>query len=390
MYKSGLMIRLLSITTILYLVSLLTVVSNENFYVINRLLFFALIGIFLSTVLLYKIPVKMGRIFFSTIPILIMIILSNIWAVDSSVSLNRTIGIVYYYTGAVIVYLILYNKILSIERIKQSLFLVVVILSITAGYEYYFLGLSRGAGLAENPNNFGLTIVFLCPLIWGIEKVQLKESAIVKWFIVIALVNAVVVSGGRKVLIASIVIILFFYLNDNGAKIKVSKYTKLFLLLIMLIFFILYFMMNSETLNFLFENLNVVERLFDKEDESVSVRKEMIQTSIKLFREKPILGYGIDNFSVVSQYGTYSHNNYTELLVSVGIAGFMLYYSMYISIVRFSKKVSKKIKKTEIYYLTLFYFLLILVMEIGLVNINSPRIWFMLMMMMILNGSKKK
>ena len=53
-----------------------------------------------------------------------------------------------------------------------------------------------------------------------------------------------------------------------------------------------------------------------------------------MFYEKPILGYGINNF--VSKIGqrigvwTYAHNNYYEILADLGIVGFLIYYSYYI------------------------------------------------------------
>lgn len=70
------------------------------------------------------------------------------------------------------------------------------------------------------------------------------------------------------------------------------------------------------------------------EDES---RWFLILYGMEWFKEKPILGYGINNFRVLSN-GTslfmgnnfYAHNNYVELLVDVGIIGFFIYYSCYI------------------------------------------------------------
>lgn len=389
-YKSSLIIKCLSAITILYIVSLLTVTSHDTLYIINRILFFALVAIFIVVVLLNRVTIKLEGIIFSTIPILIMIILSNIWAADTDVSLNRTIGIFFYYLGAIIIYLLVYNKILSINKIFQALLLSVIILSITASYEYYFLGFSRGAGLAENPNNFGLSVVFLCPLIWGIDKLQPKGSKIVRWLIIVALANAIVVSGGRKVLIASILILLFFYLNNGSAKLTVSKYIRIVSLFFMTLLLILLLILNTDGLDHLTGKLNAVDRLFDTEDASVSIRKSMIETSFELFKEKPLVGYGIDNFSVVSPFGTYSHNNYTEVLVSVGVIGFIFYYFMYARIIFYSNKIRIKVKKSEIFQLTFFYLLLILVLEVGLVNINSPNIWFLLIMLIILNDSLRK
>ena len=68
-------------------------------------------------------------------------------------------------------------------------------------------------------------------------------------------------------------------------------------------------------------------------DSSFDTREEMAQLGIKWFWEKPFLGYGLGNYSML--YGaltgryTYSHNNFVEILVSGGLVGFIIYYSIY-------------------------------------------------------------
>lgn len=54
---------------------------------------------------------------------------------------------------------------------------------------------------------------------------------------------------------------------------------------------------------------------------------------IDWFLEKPLLGHGINCFRVLSDQtlmfagkNFYAHNNYIELLVGVGIIGFIIYY----------------------------------------------------------------
>ena len=46
----------------------------------------------------------------------------------------------------------------------------------------------------------------------------------------------------------------------------------------------------------------------------------------KWFLERPIFGWGLDAFTQLSPYETYSHNNFIEILVSSGIVGFLFYY----------------------------------------------------------------
>ncbi len=62
-------------------------------------------------------------------------------------------------------------------------------------------------------------------------------------------------------------------------------------------------------------------------DASITSRTDYIKLGWKYFLDKPWTGYGLDCFRVFhGAYGTYSHNNYIELLVSGGIPALTLYY----------------------------------------------------------------
>ena len=69
-------------------------------------------------------------------------------------------------------------------------------------------------------------------------------------------------------------------------------------------------------------------------DNSFDVRANMIKLGWNWFLDKPILGYGLRNFTVLYQeitgWETYSHNNFIEILVGLGLTGFVVYYSIYI------------------------------------------------------------
>lgn len=54
----------------------------------------------------------------------------------------------------------------------------------------------------------------------------------------------------------------------------------------------------------------------------------MMETAWKMFSQKPILGWGWNAFAILAGYGYYCHNNYLEIMVSMGIVGFLIYYAM--------------------------------------------------------------
>ncbi len=77
-------------------------------------------------------------------------------------------------------------------------------------------------------------------------------------------------------------------------------------------------------------------------DISTIERISMISDGFEYFSNKAFLGHGISTYYKLSPYGTYSHNNYIELLVGVGIFGTVVYYFIYIYNLILSFKVLKK------------------------------------------------
>jgi len=72
-------------------------------------------------------------------------------------------------------------------------------------------------------------------------------------------------------------------------------------------------------------------------DASTIEREYFIQTAKKIFLDYPILGYGGNNFrTYLREIGyhksVYSHSNFFELLSTLGIVGFVIYYSLWIKV----------------------------------------------------------
>lgn len=60
-------------------------------------------------------------------------------------------------------------------------------------------------------------------------------------------------------------------------------------------------------------------------DTGLTRRSAMLDDALRLWRERPLLGWGFDQFKVVSRWRAYSHNNYVELLANQGVVGLLLY-----------------------------------------------------------------
>lgn len=176
-------------------------------------------------------------------------------------------------------------------------------------------------------------------------------------------------SGSRKgflIFAIGIILLLLFYSNNIRRFLTTALSISIFFVFIYKVVFDLPTLYNvigkrlESLLNFIMGNTHLI-------DASMRTRKAMIDEAIMLIKEKPIMGYGHENFRLLSMFDTYSHNNYTEILVSTGIIGLCIYYSlpMFILVLSIIKRI--KLKDNE-YNLIIIYLLIILIMDIGIVS----------------------
>ena len=68
-------------------------------------------------------------------------------------------------------------------------------------------------------------------------------------------------------------------------------------------------------------------------DSSAKMRSIFIENGKEWFSQKPLLGYGLNNYKILNQSATgrltYSHNNFIEMAVNLGVFGLIWYYSIY-------------------------------------------------------------
>ncbi len=97
-------------------------------------------------------------------------------------------------------------------------------------------------------------------------------------------------------------------------------------------------------------------------DASIEERIFFTEKAIYLFKENPIIGYGMNNFKTFMgeinySHKAYSHNNYLEILSTLGIVGFSIYYSMFVYLltqsVRFMVKEKLNFNRDALLFLML-------------------------------------
>lgn len=187
----------------------------------------------------------------------------------------------------------------------------------------------------------------------------------------------IILSGSRKAMFAAIAGPLMFVV------LSVYKRNYFFniLLILTLAFVVVFYIMTDENayntigrrfasmFDFWFENRT------HKVDNSLYMRSYYIQLAQEMFSEAPIWGKGMGNFAriideVYKLEGVYSHNNYWQILSELGLIGFFLYYSLYITtIIRLIK--ASFVNKSRICLMFLCFMILLMLLETGLVTYNS-------------------
>jgi len=120
-----------------------------------------------------------------------------------------------------------------------------------------------------------------------------------------------------------------------------------------------------------------VNRLVDAfrgEEASAKIRSIMIREAIELWKKRPLIGFGPDQFSYYSMFGTYSHNNYVELLSTSGIIGTIFYYSLFLLLFIRAVQVSDREQK----YYTIISLVFLVLLDFFLVSYYAKYLWLFL------------
>src|SRR5699024_4797033 len=201
------------------------------------------------------------------------------------------------------------------------------------------------------------------------EKNTFKVKKLIYMLSMLLFIIVIVFTGSRKALFIFVFSIgLFSLLYKDKNKFTKQGFIGLVLILVG------YISLNNP---FLYNVLGSrIEGLFasftddGKVDERTSRRMHIVNSGLNIFKEKPLFGYGIDSFrqlyfNYVGDY-RYSHNNYVELLVSVGVFGTVIYYFGLLSVLK------KSFNKTNPYLIFPFVVIAtILIIDYGLVSYTS-------------------
>lgn len=327
---------------------------------------------------------KRGKIYFGKLLFSFFIFssyctLSSIWAInkDEAISVGTKVFLEF---GFIFFGL---NFFLNLKNGTSVLIYIITILGIIFSvYVINFYGISnylklltngrRVGGEIANVNAIGLktSIAFLLCIFLGMYK----NKKIFYFFSIITFIVSLGTGSKKVLLIIFIGLILLFYKRKKYMLNKKQMF-KLIITIIAIIFIFVIIARLPYFSNIFYRMEIMVSSLKSDSDVSSStgIRKVFIEAGLKTFLEHPILGIGAGNSGyitrTVSNMDTYLHNNYVELLATLGGIGFLLYYYSYYYIIFNYFKVSKQ--NNEYYEIVFIIFMVNLVSEIGMVSYKS-------------------
>lgn len=229
-----------------------------------------------------------------------------------------------------------------------------------------------GAALTGNANLFAT--LFMIAAVSSVYFIFFSTNKLLKFayfvFFIMQLI-ALSLSGGRKFFLMPIALFSGVQIMRTDKKGRV-RMLRNFLPVAVALVILWWAMFNVEFLydaiGYRMEGLLAAFTGEGEVDYSTKERQAMVEAGIALWKESPLLGHGINSFSALTHWGVYSHNNYVELLCSLGLIGLGIYYAYYIYIL--VKLVRSKLPTLQKSYWCL-VMIGFLVYDIGAVSYDS-------------------
>lgn len=306
----------------------------ESDIMFMALIAMAALGIFL---LIFSKPLVKYRLSYVSwqITFLAICIMSYFWSYDKGVTVTHIIALI----GRLILltYIWLYLTRTGNIRLLMKMFIASTVLAmfhIFVQYGFTAVALARmdnvNISSGWNANTIGFNSVYSVFFAYLVRKDEKNYAK--RFLLYIAIVLCLIMmlmTGSKKALfiILSTFSIYLFLLKRN-------KITTL-LLIVVGAFSVYYLIMNVEGLYLIIGHRieSLINGLISNDIQSFNTsdrtRMRLIEAGWGYFKEKPILGYGLANFKALMNSTLYSHNNYIEILVSVGLVGAFIYYYAY-------------------------------------------------------------
>lgn len=284
---------------------------------------------------------------------------------EIALSKNITLGLIF------LLMLSLVNYVDSYEKLRKFIMAFIysgLIVSIDILMNANFSELTRFGSEYGNVNAVGTGIAISAIFCFYIILDEKKYHY--SLFFAIMTVTIFLTGSRKSIIFVILAIILTFYLKARGSyKDKIK-----FLIISIVVIGVIYYLLFKVPIFYEIIGKRMASMLSFINGEgtregSMNERALMIKYGFDVFKEKPIIGYGIDNYRILfgRAFGnwTYSHNNYIELMVDTGLIGLFAFYLTHIVVL---KDLFYGVKKTK--YKTLYYVFISIIISYVLLSVS--------------------
>lgn len=358
------------IIDILVFLILCTYFGNRNIQFVGlsiyQLLIF-LLSIFIIIKILneQKVYLKLLKHFKWYLIFVIFCTISLIWTINMKYSLNVIRQLIINLIFLFDLSLLIDSKEKLIVFVKKYAFSLVYALIMLLLFERDMSYYGRSIGFNRNllAISYAFGIAFLVLLI---QKKYTKKKYGILMFVYLIIIF---VTGSRKGILLAFILLIGFLITNMGFNKR--KIFRNFLIIIVVLFSSFVVIKSNSELDHRMQDLFNSFQGETVQDKSVIERNYYKKTAIELFKKEPIIGIGIYGFAgymekIGYSHIAYAHTNWLELLCTVGIIGFILYYSQYFFIFKKSIKIFDN-KNIET-YLPLVSIITLFIFEYGFVS----------------------
>lgn len=322
---------------------MLLIVSQNKEWSSSGFLWWGTVGLFMAAFVLssgLKIYLDVKYTTWSA-SFLLICSFSIVWAIDSGLVVNSIKNLLVYF----VILMLLCSSIRTREDI-ETIFKVIV-LSVVFNSIYLLFnntGILEQAKLVEsgatrlgeedgwNANGIGfMSSTAMLISLYFFKKTQKNHIKLINACVIVLTSIVTLLTGSRTAILKVVAgFALFVYFSSKGKRFRA-------VLLILAFLFLMYYVIMQVPLfysiiGWRMEGLIATFTGVGEIESSADIREQFIVDAWERWKEKPLLGYGIDCYRRVNtiKANYYSHNNFVELLADLGIVGFIAFYAAHI------------------------------------------------------------
>jgi len=345
-----------------------------NIYISNFFIYLLIISYFFFLLRIRKFIINYFIILYLIFSIYALS--SNFWSIDFEYSLPISLRLIFISLTIFVIYNITYffkNEDYILFGILLGAFVNYLILFHIINYITPYTNPLRFTGTLARSND--LAIVMLLSIISSLIIINKNYNRLLNIFalvnIPLAMYSIFLTLSKKGIIFGSLLILLYIFFEFINIEYFKKHLKKIIIFIILISFFVFNFIKTNEKvvnekIFLLLERFNEFTNGLNGTESygSTIERIHFIKEGFNFFNLSPLFGNGVNTFIFLDSTHHYSHNNYIELLVGLGLLGLILYYLIYfISIKKLFETININISKVLIINIIILFF-----MDIALVS----------------------